>query len=70
MQHLVLHGLTVCLLVIGSAAMLSDAFGTSEEYVHQMVIDCMDPNNYNNNVYKDSFLGNLYSTVSNAHNEP
>ncbi len=60
---MVFHGLTVCLVCIGSAAMLSDAFGVEEEWVHQMIIDLMDPTNYNNNVYKDSYLGNMYSMV-------
>ncbi len=58
-----MHGLTVCLVVIGAAAMLTDAFGVEEEWIHQSIIDLMDPTNYNNNVYKDSYLGNMYSTV-------
>ena len=30
----------------------------------QMIIDLMDPTNYNNNYYKDRFLGNMYRIVS------
>ena len=30
----------------------------------QMIIDLMDPSNYNNNYYKDRFLGNMYRIVS------
>ena len=29
-----------------------------------MIIDLMDPSNYNNNYYKDRFLGNMYRIVS------
>ena len=29
-----------------------------------MIIDLMDPTNYNNNYYKDRFLGNMYRIVS------
>jgi hypothetical protein len=58
-----LHGATVVLLAVGSAAMLSDAFGTKEIWIHQMIISLIDPVNYNNNVYKDRFLGNMYRIV-------
>ena len=35
------------------------------EFGHaQMIIDLMDPSNYNNNYYKDRFLGNMYRIVS------
>ncbi len=61
---MVLHGCTVGLIVVGAAAMLSDAYGTKVEWIHQMIIDLMDPNNYNNNVYKDSYLDNMYRIVS------
>ena len=57
------HGVTVCLCYVASAAMLGDAFGTEEKWIRQMVIDLMDPNSYNNNVYKDEFLGNMYRMV-------
>ena len=37
----------------------------SSEFGHaQMIIDLMDPSNYNNNYYKDRFLGNMYRIVS------
>ena len=37
----------------------TDGFGHA-----QMIIDLMDPSNYNNNYYKDRFLGNMYRIVS------
>ena len=42
---------------------MSDAFGTDEKYIHQLIIDMMDPNNYHNNMYKDSFLAHMSDNV-------
>jgi len=50
--------------VVGAAAMFSDAFGTEEQWIHQMILDNMDPNNYNNNVFKESYLSTMYRIVS------
>ena len=43
--------------------MLSDAFGTDEKYIHQLIIDMMDPSHYHNNIYKDSFLAQMSDNV-------
>ena len=63
MQHCVFKGTAVILIGVGSAAMLSDAFGTPVDYIHDLIIELIDPLNYINNAYKDRFLGNLYRIV-------
>eukprot|EP00095_Tigriopus_kingsejongensis_P002204 maker-scaffold1312_size48844-snap-gene-0.8 protein:Tk02204 transcript:maker-scaffold1312_size48844-snap-gene-0.8-mRNA-1 annotation:"---NA---" len=61
--HCVFHGTTAVLIVLGSIAMLSDAFGTREDWLRGMIIDLMDPTNSNHMIYKESFLGNMYRIV-------
>ena len=56
-------GTEVILIIVGSAAMLSDAFGTPVDYIHDLTLEMMDPLNYINNEYKDRFLGNMYRIV-------
>ena len=43
--------------------MLSDAFGTKVTWIHQMIIDIMNPQNNYANAYKDRFLGTMYRIV-------
>ena len=62
-QHCIAHGVTIALIVTGSACLLSDAFGTRVQWIHQMIIDLMDPANNYNNYYKDVFLGTMAKTV-------
>ncbi|XP_059079419.1 serine/arginine repetitive matrix protein 1-like [Tigriopus californicus] len=62
-QHAVMHGTSAVLLFLGSIAMLSDAFGTREDWIRGMITDLMSPTNSNHNIYKDIFLGNMYRIV-------
>lgn len=59
-----MHGTSAVLLCLGSIAMLSDAFGTREDWLHGMILDLMNPTNSNHYIYKDTFLGNMYRIVS------
>lgn len=43
--------------------MLTDAFSAREIWLARMIIDMIDPTNYNNNAIKDNFLGNMYRIV-------
>ena len=43
--------------------MFADAFATKEIWLARMIIDMIDPTNYNNNSIKDEFLGNIYRIV-------
>ena len=49
----------VAIFFVSSSVRPTDGFGHA-----QMIIDLMDPSNYNNNYYKDRFLGNMYRIVS------
>merc|ERR1712227_854679 len=60
----VFHGLSILLLLVGSIAMLADAFSTREIWLAKMIIDAIDPLNQNNNALKDQFLGNMYRIVN------
>ena len=62
-QVCVLHGATIFLNLVGSIAMFADAFATKEIWLARMIIDMIDPTNYNNNSIKDEFLGNIYRIV-------
>ena len=64
-QNCVLHGVGACMLLLGCIAMMSNAYTTKSEWIYQMIIDMMDPSNYNNNYYKDAFLGRMYKIVNN-----
>ncbi len=64
-QFCVFHGACLVLFLVGCIAMLSDAFGTRQQWVHQMIIDLMDPTNYNNAHYHERFLASMYRIVRN-----
>lgn len=59
----VFHGTTILLLSVGAIAMISDAFATRENWIATMIIDMINPTNYNNNAVKDEFLGNMYRII-------
>lgn len=64
LQTCVFHGTAILLITVGSIAMMSDAFTTRTRWIEKMIIDLMDPSNYNNNSIKEAFLANMYRIVS------